>query len=384
LTSTPVATFTYDGNGNTLTKVNSTGTTQYTWDFENRLGSVMLPGPGGTVTFKYDPFGRRIQKSSSAGTTDYLYDGSDSVEEVDQSGALLARYAQSAGIDEPLAESRGGTNGFYEQDGLGSVTSLSGSAGALADTYTYDAFGVLTASTGTLANPFQYTGRDYDSETGLRYYRARYYDSTASRFLSEDPLGFGVGGNFYAYVDNDPADFTDPLGLCPPQKRKKSECTLSVNFTFGLPVNPTVEQNTRSTLIAMFGPEVGLEFSTANPNADLNLTVSSIVPEGSDEPGVMGYATSNPNGKNSGVVDLGKLIAAQGPYGGKGNAALGRGIGQVAAHELGHELLLSHNGLGEGIMAARINPFLPNGFTDANKVNILGRCKYLRSLKQKK
>lgn len=131
----------------------------------------------------------------------------------------------------------------------------------------------------------------------------------------------------------------------------------------------------------MFGSEVGLEFSTANPNADLNMTVLSIVPEGSDEPGVMGYGTSNPNGNNFGVVDLGKLIAIQGPYGGKGNAALGMAIGQVAAHELGHELLLSHNLLGEGIMAPRVNPFLANGFTDANKANILGRCKYLRRLK---
>jgi RHS repeat-associated protein len=211
LTSTPAATFTYDGNGNTLTKVDSTGTTQYTWDFENRLSSVVLPGAGGTVTFKYDPFGRRIQKSSASGTTNYLYDGSNSVEEVDTGGALLAHYAQGAGIDEPLAESRGGTNGFYEQDGLGSVTSLSGSAGALADTYTYNAFGALTASSGTLANPFQYTGRDYDAETGLRYYRARYYDPQIGRFISEDPVR--AGDNFYVYAGNDPIDFTDPWGL---------------------------------------------------------------------------------------------------------------------------------------------------------------------------
>jgi hypothetical protein len=131
----------------------------------------------------------------------------------------------------------------------------------------------------------------------------------------------------------------------------------------------------------MFGPEIGLEFSTANPNADLNISVFGIVPQGSDESGVMGHATSNPNGTNHGVVDLGALLAAQGPYGGKGDVALGRGIGQVAAHELGHELLLSHNNLGEGIMAARINPFVPNGFTDMDKENILGRCKYLRRLK---
>jgi RHS repeat-associated protein len=212
LTSTPAVTFTYDGNGNTLTKVNSSGTTQYTWDFENRLSSVVLPGAAGTVTFRYDPFGRRVQKSSASSTTNYLYDGSNSVEEIDSSGALLARYAQGAGIDEPLAEARGGTPGFYEQDGLGSVTSLSGSSSVLADTYTYDAFGISTASTGTMPNPFQYTGRDYDPETGLRYYRARYYDTSSGRFLNEDSAEFSVDANFYRYTFNSPTNLVDPSG----------------------------------------------------------------------------------------------------------------------------------------------------------------------------
>jgi RHS repeat-associated protein len=212
LGSMPGVTFTYDGNGNTLTKVNSSGTTQYVWDFENRLSSVVLPGAGGTVAFKYDPFGRRVQKSSAAGTTNYLYDGRNSVEEVDPTGALLARYAQGAGIDEPLGEVRGGSAGFYEQDGLGSVTSLSGSTGALVNTYAYDSFGVVTASTGTMGNPFQYTGRDYDSETGLRYYRARYYDPATGRFLGEDPTGFEGGINFYAYTLNNPINLRDPSG----------------------------------------------------------------------------------------------------------------------------------------------------------------------------
>jgi YD repeat-containing protein len=55
----------YDSNGNTSTKVNSSGTTQYFWDFENRLRSVTLPGTGGTVSFKYDPFGRRALNENS-------------------------------------------------------------------------------------------------------------------------------------------------------------------------------------------------------------------------------------------------------------------------------------------------------------------------------
>ncbi len=59
LTSLPGTTYTYDNNGNTLTKVDGTGTTSYTWDYENRLSQATLPGTGGTVTFKYDPFGSR-------------------------------------------------------------------------------------------------------------------------------------------------------------------------------------------------------------------------------------------------------------------------------------------------------------------------------------
>jgi YD repeat-containing protein len=66
--------YTFDNNGNELTKVDSTETTQYAWDFENRLTSVTLPGSGGTVQFSYDPFGRRIKKSSSAGTSIFAYD----------------------------------------------------------------------------------------------------------------------------------------------------------------------------------------------------------------------------------------------------------------------------------------------------------------------
>jgi RHS repeat-associated protein len=213
LTSMPGATFTHDGNGNTLTKADSSGTTTYNWDFENRLTSVLLPGSGGMVTFKYDPLGRRIQKSSATATTNYLYDGGDAVEELDASRNEVARYAQGEDLDEPLAQLRSGTTSYYEQDGLGSITSLGSPTGTTSNSYTYDAFGNLIASTGSLGNPFQYTARDYDSETGLRYYRSRYYDPTVGRFLSEDPIGFDGGMNFYSYVTNSPVGYVDPGGL---------------------------------------------------------------------------------------------------------------------------------------------------------------------------
>ena len=219
LVSTPNAIYAYDSNGNLSSDTVSTGTTNYTWDFENRLTQATLPGTGGTVTFKYDPFGRRIQKAftqnGTTTTTNYVYDGDNSVEEVNATGSVVARYADTLNIDEPLAESRSGTTSYYQADGLSSVTSLSTAAGALANTYTYDSFGKLTASTGTLTNPFQYTGRDYDAETGLRYYRTRYYDPASGRFISEDPVRFKGGINLYAYAVNNPLNLTDATGLAP-------------------------------------------------------------------------------------------------------------------------------------------------------------------------
>src|SRR3989449_6196041 len=155
LTAKPGVTYTYDNNGNTQTKVVGSNTTTYAWDFENRMTSVTLPGSGGTVSFKYDPFGRRIYKSSSAGTSVFAYDGDNLIEETNAAGAVVARHEDTQNIDEPLAMLRSSTTSYFHADGLGSGTSLSSTAGSVANTYTYDSFGKLTASTGSLVNPFR-------------------------------------------------------------------------------------------------------------------------------------------------------------------------------------------------------------------------------------
>jgi RHS repeat-associated protein len=175
---------------------------------------------GSGVSFKYDPFGRRIYKSSSTGTSVFAYDGDNLIEEANTGGTAVARYAQTKNIDEPLAVLRSSTTNYYELDGLGSVTSLSNGVGALAQTYGYDAFGKQTSSSGSLTNPFQYTAREFDSETGVYFLRNRYYDPTAGKFLTEDPVGFDGGGNFYAYSQNSPVDESDADGLSPTGKDK--------------------------------------------------------------------------------------------------------------------------------------------------------------------
>lgn len=106
-----------------------------------------------------------------------------------------------------------GTNYYYHADALGSITAITNNSGAVVKTYAYDSFGQMTPS-GTLAQPYTYTAREYDSESYLYYYRARYYDPKAGRFITKDPIGFGGGDvNLYAYVQNDPVNWVDPLGL---------------------------------------------------------------------------------------------------------------------------------------------------------------------------
>jgi RHS repeat-associated protein len=228
LTSTSSASYSYDLNGNAATKTDSTGITTYAWDFENRLTSVTLPGSGGTVQFSYDPFGRRIKKFSGAGTSIFTYDDDNVIEETNSTGTVVARYSQvTERIDEPLAMLRAGTTSYYDQDGLGSVTSLTNAAGALAQTYTYDSFGNPTASSGSLVNPFRFTGRDFDSETNLQFSRARYLDLSTGRFISEDPARFDGGANFYASVLNNPVNYIDPLGL------KTTVCCRPLHYVFG-------------------------------------------------------------------------------------------------------------------------------------------------------
>jgi len=229
LTTNSLGSYTYDANGNTLTDASGKS---YTWDFENRLTQAVVPGTnGGTTTFKYDPFGRRIYKQSPNFTSIFVYDGPNLIQTMNGSGGEVASYAQGRYIDEVLGENRSGESSYYERDGVNSVTSLTTSAGATVSTYTYDSFGNLANSTGTLGNPFRYTGREFDPETGIYFYRSRYYDAVVGRFTREDPLRFGSGDpNFYEYVGNDPADYSDPTG-----RRKYYGNWCGPDWTGGLP-----------------------------------------------------------------------------------------------------------------------------------------------------
>ena len=217
LQSLPGATFTYDPNGNMATKVDATGSWTYEWNAENQLTRV-LNNATEVARYAYDPLGRRVEKvvgggmSPSTGVTTWLYDGEDILRQT--FGTAVTTYIHGPGVDEPLAsEDASGVRTYLHADGLGSIVKTTNSSGAAVSTFKYNAFGVLESGA---PSPYAFTGREWDPETGLYYYRARYYDPKIGRFLSEDPIGFAGGENFYTYVRNNPAVWSDPHGLIDP------------------------------------------------------------------------------------------------------------------------------------------------------------------------
>jgi RHS repeat-associated protein len=189
-------TLAYDANGNQSFK-------NAVWDARDRL--VSLSGPNLTASFTYDAFDRRTSKTVNGQTKTYHYDGADLISETG------AEYTFGPGIDEPLKR-KSGQNEYYLSDALGSVIGLADSNGAVKTSYNYSPFGKKQSTGASSDNPFTFTGRE-DDGTGLYYYRARYYSPDQKRFIAADPLGFGGGdSNFYAYVGNNPINFTDPTG----------------------------------------------------------------------------------------------------------------------------------------------------------------------------
>jgi RHS repeat-associated protein len=131
-------------------------------------------------------------------------------------GTPTANLLTGLGVDEffTRTDSTGGRT--YLTDALGSSVALTGGSGAVQTEYTYEPFGGTTTSGASTGGAFAFTGREADG-TGLYYYRARYYHAGTQRFTAEDPLGAAGGDvNVYAYVANDPTNFTDPSGAIAP------------------------------------------------------------------------------------------------------------------------------------------------------------------------
>ena len=187
------------------------------------------------ATYRYDALGRRVEKAVSGGaTTRYILDGVQVVEEYDGSNSWQARYVYEDGIDHPrsmdradISDVNGNSNTtevlrfHYHQQALGCVTEMTQPTGAVVEWVTYDVYGQPTirdmngtvVSQSAVGNPYLYTGREYDPESGLYFYRARHYDPTVGGFAQRDPRGYVDGMRLYEYARSSPTDLTDPLGL---------------------------------------------------------------------------------------------------------------------------------------------------------------------------
>jgi RHS repeat-associated protein len=199
------STSSYDANGNLIAQ----GTKTYEWDAADRLVRVLDDGIE-IARFAYDGGGRRVQKITGGTTRSYVYAGLDILEERTSSGTV--RTVHGPGIDQPLASvDSGGTVSYYLADHLGSVVQQTNASASVTMTRQYDPYGVPLQ--GAATSGYAYTGREWDAEVGLYYYRSRYYDPALGRFLSEDPIGFAGGANLYACVNGNPVRYRDPLGL---------------------------------------------------------------------------------------------------------------------------------------------------------------------------
>lgn len=229
----------YDNAGNQTTKTVPNATDKswtHTWDFESRLIKMekIKGAEKKTVIFTYDPQGRRIGKQVTSVIEGlqsyvYVYDNDNIVLEVltDGSGTNTTYFTHGVGVDEHLALERNGSF-YYHADALGNVTTVTDHDGSVVQSYEYDSFGMVKASTG-FRNSYTYTGREWDKEAGLYYYRARYYDPMEGRFIQKDPIGFRGGDvNLYGYVQNRPIILTDPTGLAYFAKRHLSFLPLAL------------------------------------------------------------------------------------------------------------------------------------------------------------
>jgi RHS repeat-associated protein len=210
LTAVAGAPYTYDNEGQLLTS--NGGVNSYTFDYEHRLKTI---AGGSTATFYYDGGGNRLKAVRSSTETRYIYDAAGKLlAEADSNNNITKYYIYGNGL---LAMVTPANDVYcYHYNGVGSTIALTDNTQAVVNQYSYDAFGNIADQQEAVSQPFKYVGQAgvMTEPNGFYYMKARYYDPTVGRFISEDPIGFEGGDvNLMAYVGNNPVTGIDPSGL---------------------------------------------------------------------------------------------------------------------------------------------------------------------------
>ena len=213
--------YSYDQAGNLIQAACGGHTWTYSYDALNQLRSAQYDTTL-IARYAYDGAGRRIAKrvysSVTGGTVQYLrfyYHGANVAFETDSAGTLGNRYVWT-GTDQLAAYTTGaGGRITVVTDFLGSVRAQFVTGTGLGyKAQAYGPYGALVGGTWQFSGlRYGWTGREWDAELGLYYFRARYYDPGARRFVQEDPAGYGAGVNVYAYGNGSPLQGTDPSGM---------------------------------------------------------------------------------------------------------------------------------------------------------------------------
>nr|WP_246562084.1 RHS repeat-associated core domain-containing protein [Geobacter grbiciae] len=201
------ASFTYDNEGQLATRTGD----NYTFDDAHRLTGIT-----GSVSYqyKYDGAGNRLEATRNGATTRYIYDTNGNLlAEADGTNAITRYYIYGNGL---LAMVTSGNQPYcYHFDGTGHTVALTDSSANIVNRYAYTPFGAIGNQQEAISQPFKYVAKYgvMAEPNGLYYMKARYYDPSVGRFISEDPKGFDGGDvNLMAYTGNNPVMKTDPSG----------------------------------------------------------------------------------------------------------------------------------------------------------------------------
>lgn len=216
-------TFTYDQTGNLIAKQKDNRGDTYQYDALDRLIAVHTSQE--TVRYLYDAFNRRVAKIQGDQTTRYIYVGQDEIGSMDEVGNILELriLGQGHGAEIGASIAIELNNQVYQpsHDFQGNVVALADLSGHVVETYRYTAFGETTiynsagekVTASQIGNPWQFSSKRVDEESGFVYFGRRYYDPANGRWITADPAGWGDGSNLYAYLHHRPVQAFDLYGL---------------------------------------------------------------------------------------------------------------------------------------------------------------------------